>query len=87
MNLMGATRFGPEVAVADVDGKRTDSPQGPIKLDPGTHSIGMRCGDSVTWQTLKVAAGEVYLFAMRVTPGERGCTGYLSRVRSSNPLV
>ena len=47
----------------------------------------MKCGDTTRVQTLRVAAGEVYLFAMRVTPGERGCTGYLSRIRSAGRLV
>ena len=87
VNLRGATRFGPEVSVVEVDGKPTDSPQGPIALTPGTHSVSMKCGDTTRMQTLRVAAGEVYLFAMRVTPGERGCTGYLSRIRSAGRLV
>jgi hypothetical protein len=34
---------------------------------------------------VSVAAGEVYQFAARTKPGAKGCTGTLTRVRTTNP--
>ena len=76
----GATRFGPEISVVDIDGKPVDKPFGLIELAPGTYTVAMKCGDSIKSRAVTVAAGEVYQFAMVTTPGVRGCAGILSRV-------
>jgi len=82
----GGTSFGREISVIDVDGKPTDKPHGPIALAPGTHTVTMKCGDTINTQTVTVAAGEVYQFSIVTTPGVRGCSALLTRVRSTNKL-
>lgn len=79
----GATRFGPEISVVEIDGKPVDKPYGPIELEPGAHAITMKCGDSITARKVTVAAGDIYQFAVVATPGVRGCAGSLSRVWSA----
>ena len=82
-----STRFGPDISVVKIDGKAVDRPYGPIELEPGAHSVTMKCGDSIKARTVTVSAGEIYQFAMVATPGARGCWGSLSRVRSASKLV
>ena len=83
----GTTRFGPEISVVEIDGKLVDKPYGIIELEPGMHSVVMRCGNTIKTRTVTVSAGEVYQFAMITTPGVRGCAGSLSRVRPVNKTV
>jgi len=85
-HFRGGTSFGRDISVLEVDGKPTDKPHGPIALAPGTHTVTMKCGETTNAQTVTVAAGEVYQFAIVTTPGVRGCSGSLSRVRSTNKL-
>ena len=85
-HFYASTSFGPEISVVDVDGKPTDLPHGPIALEPGAHSVTMKCGDTVKTRSLKVAAGEVYQFSIVTTPGVRGCSGSLARIRPRNRL-
>ena len=73
------------VSVVDVDGKPVSEPYGPIELAPGSHSVTMKCNDTVKTHKMTVAAGEVYQFNKVTTPGVKGCVGALSRVRSTNP--
>ena len=73
------------VSVAEIDGKPVASPYGPIELEPGKHTVTMKCGDTVKTNTVTVAAGEVYQFNKIVSSGVKGCVGSLSRVRSANP--
>ena len=82
-NLFSLTKFGPVISVVDVDGKPVDKRYGPIELEPGTHSVTMKCGDETKAIKLTVAAGEVYQFAHVTTPGVKGCSGALSRVTST----
>jgi len=84
-NFFALTRFGPVISVVEIDGKPIDKPYGPVELEPGTHSVTMKCGDSTRTNTVTVSAGEVYQFAIVTTPGVKGCFGALSRVRSANP--
>jgi hypothetical protein len=85
-HFRGSTSFGREISVIEVDGKPTDSPHGPIALTPGAHSVTMKCGDTITARPVTVAAGEVYQFSMLTTPGVKGCSGSLTRVRSAKKL-
>ena len=76
---------GPVISVVEVDGKPVDTPHGPIKLPPGTHSVTMKCDGSIHTNTVTVSAGEVYQFAMVARAGVKGCVGSLSRVRATYP--
>ena len=84
-NVMALTRFGPLISLVEIDGKPVESRYGPVELDPGTHSVTLKCGDSTKVNTVNVAAGEVYQFSMVTTPGVKGCVGSLSRVRAAKP--
>lgn len=77
--------FGTSISVVDVDGKPVKEPYGPVELSPGRHVVTLACDGNNTARTLTVAAGEVYQFMARATPGARKCVGSLSRVRSTNP--
>lgn len=79
------TGSGPVISVVEVDGKPVDKPHGPVELQPGTHSVTMKCDGSVNTTTVTVSAGEVYQFGMATTAGVKGCVGSLSRVHSANP--
>jgi len=85
-HFRGTTSFGPEISVVEIDGKATDKPHGPIMLLPGVHTVTMKCGDTINVRPMTVAAGEVYQFSMVTTPGVRGCSGSLTRVRRANKL-
>lgn len=86
-NLFALTKFDPVISVVDVDGRAVDKRYGPIELEPGTHSVTMKCGDETKTIKVTVAAGEVYQFAHVTTPGVKGCSGSLSRVRSASPAA
>lgn len=83
-NVMALTKFGPVISLVEIDGKPVDKRYGPIELEPGTHSVTLKCGDQTKASSVTVAAGEVYQFAMVTTPGVKGCVGSLSRVRSAD---
>ena len=53
------------------------------ELQPGTHSLRMKCGDNVSTHTLNVRAGEIYQYLVRPAHGGKGCAAALSRVRSN----
>lgn len=76
---------GTRISVVDVDGKPVKEPYGPIELEPGTHTVTLKCDGSLKTSTVTVSAGEVYQFSKLATPGVKGCVGSLSRVRSVNP--
>lgn len=76
---------GTRISVVDVDGKPVKAPYGPIELEPGTHTVTLKCDGALKTSTVTVAAGEVYQFSKLTTPGVKGCVGSLSRVRSVNP--
>jgi hypothetical protein len=76
---------GTRISVVDVDGKPVKEPYGPIELEPGTHTVTLKCDGSLKTSTVTVAAGEVYQFSKLTTPGVKGCVGSLSRLRSVNP--
>ena len=61
----GATRFGQDVSVTEVDGKPVAPPADPIELQPGTHSLRMKCGENISTHTLNVRAGEIYQYLVR----------------------
>ena len=84
-NVMALTRFGPVISLVEIDGKPVESRYGPVELEPGAHTVTMKCGDATKTNTVKVVAGEVYQFAMVTTPGVKGCVGSLSRVRTAKP--
>ena len=71
---------GPTISIVEVDGKPVDRPYGPIHLEPGTHSVTMKCDGSNRTSSITVSAGEVYQFNKVITPGVKGCAGSLSRV-------
>ena len=77
--------IGSEISIVDVDGKPAAEPYGPLELTPGKHAVTLKCDSAVKTHTLTVAAGEVYQFVKASSPGGKGCTGSLSRVRSTNP--
>lgn len=85
-HFYASTSFGPEISVIEVDGKPTDLPYGPIVLEPGTHTVTMKCGDTIKNWLVKAAAGEVYQFKIITTPGVKGCAGSLARIRPANKL-
>ena len=76
---------GPRVSITEVDGKPANEPYGPVELAPGRHTVVLACDGSTRPQTLNVAAGEVYQFLVRNSPGGKGCMGALARVRTTNP--
>jgi hypothetical protein len=80
-----AHAFGTRISVVDVDGKPVKEPYGPVELTPGRHTVMLACDGANTPHTITFAAGEVYQFVARPTPGARGCVGALSRVRRTNP--
>ena len=80
-----STGAGPRVSVVDIDGTPAKEPYGPLELAPGRHTVTLACDDAKAPHTLTVKAGEVYQFVVRTTPNTKGCTGALSRVRSTNP--
>ena len=73
------------IRIVEVDGKPAAEPYGPVSLAPGRHAVTLACDGANTPHMLTVAAGEIYQFVARVKPGVKGCTGALSRVRSTNP--
>lgn len=81
----GSPGFGAQVSMVDVDGKPVAEPYGPLELKPGRHTVTLKCDNSTKTHTLDVAAGEVYQFVARTTPGVKGCVGALARMRSANP--
>lgn len=86
-NIRSLTKFGRLITVVAIDGVPNDKPYGPIELEPGTHSVTMKCGDATNTSTLTVLPGEVYQFAMVTTPGVKGCSANLSRVQEASPEV
>ncbi len=76
---------GTTISIVDVDGKPVAEPYGPVELKPGRHAVTLKCDSSTRTHVLTVSAGEVYQFAKASSPGVKGCTGSLSRVRSANP--
>ncbi len=81
-NIVLATNFMPTVSVVEVDGKAVSKPYGPIEIEPGLHTVKMKCADSTNTRTIEAAAGDVYEFAMIAAPGESGCQGSLNRTRA-----
>jgi hypothetical protein len=81
----GSPGAGTRVSIKDVDGKPAKEAYGPLELAPGRHTVTLACDGTDTPHTLTVRAGEVYQFVVRSTSGAKGCTGALSRVRSTNP--
>lgn len=79
----GATRYGQDIAVTELDGKAMAAPADPLELLPGAHMLKMKCGDNVSTYSFNVRAGEVYQYVMRSSPGGKGCTAALARVRSN----
>jgi len=79
----GATRFGLDVAVTELVGKPVTLPADPIELQPGVHTLRMKCGENVSTHTLNVRAGEIYQYLVRPAPGGKGCAAALARVRSN----
>ena len=77
--------FGAQVSVVDLDGKPVAEPYGPLELKPGRHTMTLKCNGATNPHTLNAAAGEVYQFTARTSPGVKGCVGALARVRSTNP--
>jgi hypothetical protein len=77
----GSTGAGTRISVSQVDGKPPAEPYGPIELAPGRHTLMLACDGEGKSHALNVAAGEVYLFSLQTTPGVKGCTGALSRLR------
>jgi ketosteroid isomerase-like protein len=86
-NIRALTKFGRLITVVAIDGAPNDKPYGPIELDPGTHSVTMKCGDATNTNTLTVLPGEVYQFSMVTTPEVKGCSATLSRVQEASPEV
>lgn len=86
-NIRSLTKFGRLITVVAIDGVPNDKPYGPIELEPGTHSVTMKCGDATNTSTLTVLPGEVYQFAMVTTPEVKGCSAILSRVQEASPEV
>ncbi len=86
-NLRALTRFGRLITVVAIDGTPNDKPYGPIELEPGTHSVTMKCGDATNTHTVTVLPGEVYQFAMVASPGVEGCSGSLERIQAASPEV
>ena len=84
-DIVSYTSMGsdPAISLVDVDGKPVAEPHGLIELVPGTHSVTMKCYDTVRTHKVTVRAGEVYQFNKVTKPGVRGCVGALSRVRSA----
>jgi hypothetical protein len=76
---------GTAISIVDVDGKPAAEPYGPVELKPGKHAMTLKCDTSVKTHILTVSAGEVYQFAKASSTGVKGCTGSLTRVRSTNP--
>jgi hypothetical protein len=77
--------FGAQVRVVEIDGKPVAEPWGPLELKPGRHTVTLQCDGATKPLTLNVAAGEVYQFTARTSPGVKGCVGALARVRTTNP--
>lgn len=80
----GATRYAQDIAVIELDGKPVAAPADPIELQPGTHTLKMKCGENVSSYSFAVRAGEVYQYIMRSSPEGKGCRAALTRVRSAN---
>ncbi|MDB5808628.1 MAG: putative integron cassette protein [Betaproteobacteria bacterium] len=80
-----ATAPSQRVSVIDVDGKPVKEPLGPVELTPGRHSVNLGCDGTSAQQTVNVAAGEIYQFAVRTKSDVKGCTGALTRMRTANP--
>jgi hypothetical protein len=79
-NLFLATKFGPVISVAEVDGVPPEKRFGPIELAPGPHKIKMKCDRNETEREWTVSAGEVYEFSIVMLGG--ACEGDLVKVRS-----
>jgi hypothetical protein len=79
----GATRYGQEMSVFELDGKPVGMPADPLELQPGQHAVKMKCGENISSYLVNMRAGEVYQYSMRSQPGGKGCTAALARVRSS----
>jgi hypothetical protein len=80
----GATRHAQEIAVVELDGKAVAATVDPLELQPGRHTLKMKCSENISTHTMTVRAGEIYQYLMRSSPGGKGCSAALSRVRSSN---
>lgn len=79
----GATSFGPEISVVEIDAKAVAAPADPLELQPGTHTLKMKCGENVSMYSLTARAGEVYQYVMRAATDGKGCRAALARVRTS----
>src|SRR4051812_27402298 len=82
---LSSAAYGSRVGLVEVDGAPAKEMYGPVQLAPGRHTVKLSCGGTSNAQTLTMAAGEIYQFSARTTPGVKGCSGALSRVRTSNP--
>lgn len=79
----GATSFGPQITVVEIDAKAVAAPADPLELQPGTHTLKMKCGENVSTYALTVRAGEIYQYVMRAATDGKGCRAALARVRTS----
>ena len=77
----GATRFGQNITIVELDGKAVAANADPLELQPGTHTLKMKCGENVSAYSFVVRAGEIYQYAMRSMPDGKGCRAALARVR------
>ena len=82
---LSSASYGSRVGLLEVDGAAAKEMYGPVELAPGRHTVKLSCGGSSNSHTLTMAAGEIYQFVARTTPGVKGCSGALARVRTSNP--
>ncbi len=80
----GATRFGQDIAVVELDGKAVAAHSDPLELQPGTHTMKMKCGENISTHSFSVQAGEIYQYMMRAMPAGKGCAAALARVRRSS---
>ena len=79
----GATSFGPQITVVEIDAKAVAAPADPLELQPGMHTLKMKCGENVSTYALTVRAGEIYQYVMRAATDGKGCRAALARVRTS----
>jgi hypothetical protein len=80
-NFFLATTFRPTVSVVEVDGAPPKNAYGPIELEPGPHTVKLKCGDLISEQNITAAAGEVYQFGIGMGRTLSGCRGVLGRFR------
>ncbi len=80
----GATRFGQNITIVELDGKAVAANADPLELQPGAHTMKMKCGENISTHSFSVRAGEIYQYMMRAMPAGKGCAAALSRVRASS---